>query len=253
MTLRLSQFFRVRSDRYTIRFFPSAMSLALWIDRNDRSGDEQFLIKYLRPGDVAVDIGANIGNLALIAASMVRPGGRVIAVEPHPRIFNFLKTNLVDNAATNVVAHNVAVGAETGEVKFTNRHSDDMNGVSTTGDLVVPVKRLDDLLADVNKISLLKIDVEGYELFVVKGARETLARTDCVYFESFEPVFNTFGYSTRDLLTELRNSGFSIMRIDETHSVSKVDPEYRSLVCENLVAHRNPNFLAERLAGSTDS
>jgi hypothetical protein len=73
---------------------------------------------------------------------------------------------------------------------------------------------------------LLKIDVEGFELFTLRGASRMLKTTEMVYFESWESHFKKYGYSTTDVLTLLADHGFE----------TGVPRDYRSEVCENLLA-----------------
>ena len=94
-----------------LRFFPSALSASLWLDPMQRADDVDVVRGLLRPGDTCIDVGANIGLLSLVASAAVGTTGRVIAIEPHPRVFGYLTANLELNDATNVHAINRAVGS----------------------------------------------------------------------------------------------------------------------------------------------
>jgi FkbM family methyltransferase len=154
----------------------------MWADQNFRAEEERFLRAALRPGETVIDAGANIGSTALACAVVVGSSGRVVAIEPHPRIFTYLKLNISRNAAYHVEAIQCALGRESGVVHFSDRRSDDQNSIASNGQIKVPIERLDDIAPE-GRISLLKVDVEGYEYHVFKGAENTLARTDMVYFE----------------------------------------------------------------------
>ena len=78
-------------------------------------------------------------------------------------------------------------------------------------------------------------------------ASAVLSRTDCVYFESFEPTYNAFGYSTTDVISELNGAGFQVVRMDSPISMVPIGPDYRSDACENLIAHRDPPTLLRTL------
>ncbi len=182
MRTRWSRFLLVHRDGYILQFFPTSLSAAMWADRGFRAEEERFLRATLRLGETAIDVGANVGSIALACAAAVGPGGHILAIEPHPRIFTYLTSNIARNAAHHIEAIQCALGHETGAVQFSDRRSDDQNSIILGGQISVPIKRLDDVGPKGN-ISLLKVDVEGHEYFVFKGAEETLSRTDVVYFE----------------------------------------------------------------------
>jgi FkbM family methyltransferase len=233
---RLSSLLTIRRDRYRLRFYPTAYSATLWLDAQEGIRDEAVFKRFLRPGDIAVDVGANIGSLTLTAASVVGNSGRVFAVEAHPLIYKYLTGNVRLNRLANVETFNVACGHETGVVNFSNQRSDDQNSVSAEG-ISVPMRRLDDLvsLRQGMKIALLKIDVEGYEKRVLEGATGLLARTDVVYFESWKNHFDKYAYELRDIVELLNKFGFQIYR----KSGERVDEKYSSPECENLLASRS--------------
>ncbi|MGC4085037.1 MAG: FkbM family methyltransferase [Vicinamibacterales bacterium] len=114
MALRLSPFFRIRKERFTLRFYDSSLSLALWL-RPQPSLAARFFDRYLKPGDVVVDVGANVGLYSVVCATCVGDTGTVIALEPSPRIANFLRGNVAVNRLSNVRVLNVAVGDADGE------------------------------------------------------------------------------------------------------------------------------------------
>lgn len=136
--------------------------------------------KLLRPGDVCVDIGANTGYFTLLAAKLVGPTGRVYALEPAPETFTALLLNLNLNACSNVTALPFAAGAAMGEVFFDDQPRGmggrsvvrgEGRGPGTTAALRVPVRDVPSLLQDgeIDRLRLVKIDVEGYEVEVLHG------------------------------------------------------------------------------------
>jgi FkbM family methyltransferase len=229
---RLSSLFTMQTAcGYKLRFYPTAVSATMWCNPQFYAKDEQLLGEQLGTGDTFVDVGANIGTLTLAASRLVGPSGRVFAIEAHPRTVRYLRGNVRLNSASNVTVLHAAVGDHVGTVKFSNRRSDDQNSIASSG-IEVPLATLDSmiigLLPPASRIRLLKIDVEGFELFALRGADRVLERTDAVYFESWENHFQRFGYSTKDLLTLLRAHGFDC----------GVDDDHRSDNCENLLASR---------------
>ncbi|HHM06439.1 MAG TPA: FkbM family methyltransferase, partial [Gammaproteobacteria bacterium] len=234
---------------YRLRFFPTALSAAYWIDPAERAADEAFITQALQAGDTLVDVGANIGALALAGAARVGVAGRVYAIEAHPRVFAYLQDNITLNGFSQMRVLHSAVGAMPGELAFSDQRSDDQNRVEEGGAIKVPVATLDALLRDhAGPIALLKIDVEGFERFVLQGARELLARTQCVFFESWDEHFHRYGYTTADLVADLRAQGFTLFRF-AGDSFQALPPRYCSAYCENLVAARDVDALSQRLAG----
>lgn len=152
----------------------------------------------LRPGDVVVDVGANLGLVTLHAAQRVGPLGRVLALEPHPVMFQRLEQNIALNDFANVRAVNVAAGAERDrrpifDVPSVNIGRASLISPKTPHILagMVDVQPLDDIARELLSIRFLKIDVEGFERDVVAGAREILARLPIVCMEVSAAVDHT--------------------------------------------------------------
>ena len=171
----------------------------------------------------------------------------MIAIEAHPRISGYLAENLALNNRSNVAFINCAVGESEGEIFFTDSRSDVLNRVSEKPvGISVPLSTLDSLITEAT-IDLLKIDVEGYELAVLKGASRTLSKSQCVYLESYYEHQQHYGYATRELLEILRESGFSMLFLDHKMSTAKMLPwDHASMTCENIVAVRNLGEFKER-------
>jgi FkbM family methyltransferase len=138
-----------------------------------------FLLHVLRPNDVFVDVGANIGSYTVLAASV--RGARSIAIEPVPTTFRHLLRNVGLNAIHDRVSlHNIGVGSTARRLKFTSAR-DCVNHVvaddeATASDIIeVDVRTLDDVVGEAMPV-LIKIDVEGYEAEVIDGAASTLAK-----------------------------------------------------------------------------
>ncbi len=131
----------------------------------------------LEPGDVFVDVGANSGYYAALAARIVGSSGHVYALEPAPRTFRKLERNLSLNGLTNVTALAIAAGAAEGEATLFGPAS----GHDATSSLrhrppaasstTVPVRRLDTVIAPEHhvRLKLVKVDVEGHEDDVLRG------------------------------------------------------------------------------------
>ncbi|WP_200348450.1 FkbM family methyltransferase [Halochromatium glycolicum] len=170
----------------------------------------------LKPGDRFVDVGANYGMHTLTASRLVGEKGRVFAVEPSPAALRRLKLHLELNAVTNVVVAESAVGASAGEARLsvdsTHLGTATLRDHSGFGDaVIVPVGRLDDVVPVPagGPFALVKIDVEGLELNVVKGAAGWLARHNTVFVVEVTPDWiRGLGEDPGELMTLFANAGF---------------------------------------------
>jgi FkbM family methyltransferase len=143
--------------------------------------EAQFLATWLRPGDVVVEAGANIGPVTVPLARAVGPAGRVLAYEPQRLVFQLLCCNLALNELGNVVARPAALGARAGVARvpaIPPSQAHNFGGVALSADAgggeQVQVEAIDDLALDACR--LVKVDVEGMEAEVLEGARATIAR-----------------------------------------------------------------------------
>lgn len=141
--------------------------------------EAEVLVQYLRPGDGVIDVGANLGTLTLPMARAVGPSGSVLAFEPQTAIHDCLCTSLRLSGCSWVDARRQAVGAVAGAARIARGdlgHGANFGGVALNsgrdGDEIAVI-RLDDL--NLAACRLIKIDVEGMELSVLKGAAALIA------------------------------------------------------------------------------
>lgn len=241
----VSRWFAVRRagnvpGAYRVRFFPSSISSFAWVYPDHVNEEEAFVARTLNPGETYVDVGANIGLLALRAASVVGASGHVVAVEAHPRTASFLRENVALNGFGNVVVESCAVGDMRGTVWFSDRHSDDQNAVDLVRKgLEVPLIPLDQLLpaSRVPRVHLLKIDVEGFELQALRGATDLLRRTDRILIESNAHHCARYGYHASDVYDLLRAAGFRLRTLEDA---AEIPADFDPQATVNLVAERVP-------------
>jgi FkbM family methyltransferase len=143
-----------------------------------------------------IDVGANIGYFSCLMSKLAGPAGKVLAFEPEPQNLKLLEQNIKINLLTNVVVHPCALGAGEGSAmlgiyKPSNRGRHSLLEMDAKSRIRVPVRTLDDVARNSGKNtgpwSLVKIDVEGYEGFVIDGAKETLPRIETLVME-FSPA-----------------------------------------------------------------
>lgn len=231
-----SRFIILKKNGYKLRFYPTAIGLNYFNDNNSRNFDEEVLVKYLKEGDTFIDIGANIGALTCKAFSIIGIEGKVIAIEAHPKIFKYLDGNIKLNNFNNILRYQNAIGDFDGEIFFTDNNDDDQNSITKSSDgLRVEIRKLDNLLNNILNIDFLKIDIEGYELFALKGAEELLKRTKIIYLEIGEKTFNKFGYSCKEVFVFLEKLGFDYFKFDQNYNEIQIDINYISQKIENII------------------
>ena len=132
-------------------------------------------LKHIRPGQQVLDIGAAVGYYTLLAARLVGPGGSVVAFEPHPENLRYLRRHVHQNGLPNVRIFNVAVADQDGTARFGGGSGSGTSRLQEEGEFEVVVRRLDGL-AETHALApqLLKIDVEGAELDVLRGSAELI-------------------------------------------------------------------------------
>ena len=243
----LCRFFVIDRGTYKLRFFPSSLSADYWLNANERTDEEEFFRTYLRPNDTVVDVGANVGALSLAASRAVGESGRVFAIEPHPAVFAYLFANIKLNGSRNITSLNTALADKPGQICFSDLRNDDCNRIVAESGLIVPVATLNLLLSlEPSRVALLKVDVEGYEKFVFDGASDVLSRTDCVYFEVWETLCSKYGYTSTELLEQLRSHGFELLRLASKGTVNLIPRNFSATDCVNLIAVRDVDAFCKR-------
>ncbi|MEM6263208.1 MAG: FkbM family methyltransferase [Bacteroidota bacterium] len=140
--------------------------------------------KYVKPGSVVFDVGANAGYFTMLSGMLTGNTGKVYAFEPMPANLSLLNHHLSANEVTNVEVISKALSNQKGEVQFTNSDNlaantyvaDSPMFQQSSGTITVETISMDELLEEnpeVRPPNLIKIDVEGAELDVLKGARKT--------------------------------------------------------------------------------
>lgn len=247
VSTKLCLLFLIKRKHYKLKFYPSSLSLFTWLYPNDRIEEDIFFNRYLKKSDHVIDAGANIGTITLLCSSLVTDSGKIFSIEANPKTFGYLKGNVEFNKRTNVTLFNVALGDKRGEVLFSDLFEDDQNKIVTTGNgIKIPIEILDQLSINESSIDLIKIDVEGFELFVLKGAAGLLNKTACVYFESWEKHFNNYQYSTTDVLGFLSGLGFNCYRFEDKDRLTPLNKNYISVSCENILAIKDINSFIQR-------
>lgn len=203
----------------------------------------RFVLDTLRPGDIFIDVGANVGTYSLLAASV--PDVCVWAFEPSSLAY----ARAVENVALNALENRVrvvraAVGATEGTALLTTG-LDTVNRVAKTGDFPdleeVPLVALDAFLTDhgFSKVRIIKIDVEGGEVDVILGAANILSAT--------KPALLVERNHPEQLFQVLEKNGYTPFRYNpDARSLSKL--EWSSCSTSNVLAIHDVMAFERRLA-----
>jgi len=198
-----------------------------------------FLSHYLKPGMIVFDVGANIGVYSLLSAKYVGEHGAVHAFEPTPETFARLRTNVKLNKFTWVHLNQLAVAEKTGTSTLNLYEQNAMNSLArqdwvgkSLGQTVVETISLNEYVKakGLTRIDLLKVDVEGAELAVLKGARHLLdgSNSPVVLCEFADKTTHGFGYQAASIRDFLGTFGYGFFRWC---------PELRRLVSEPSRPH----------------
>lgn len=172
--------------------------------------DMGFLLHFLRPDNLFVDIGANVGSYTVLASGHV--GARSMTFEPIPATFEKLRRNLsINNIEDKVEAFNMGIGSTNDPLYFTS-DLDTMNHVSTKPDyekvLRIESGTVDHMLQH-RKPVLIKIDVEGYEHEVIRGATNIMQATTLkAIIIELSDINKSIAYDNKGVHRELKELGF---------------------------------------------
>jgi FkbM family methyltransferase len=210
-----------------------------------------------RTGDTVIDVGANIGWYTIIASKLVGKNGSVIAFEPDPENYEFLKRNILANECDNVILEPKALSNVNGTLTL---YLDDENKGKHSivfdqkgGAIQIEAIKLDDYLENrLKQVDFVKIDVEGAEPMVLEGMKRTIASHPSIRLVvefSPERVVAT-GQQPKPYLEGFIEQGFGIYIIDEgrrqvvpatpTEILAKFDGYFHPLYT-NLFLQRDSN------------
>ncbi len=189
--------------------------------------DRRFLYSLIKPDFICLDIGANIGETTLNFARLA-PNGRVYAFEPVPFLHERLKTNIALNRYQHIDIYNLALSDKEEELFFENPSNNNSSGIAlskepTNTSTLVHSTTIDEFISsnNIGRVDFIKIDVEGFENFVINGARHTLQQLQPIMVIEIDNRYlkgkNT---SEKILLTQLSMEfGYTLYRIDGINKI----------------------------------
>jgi FkbM family methyltransferase len=210
--------------KYFIDPSDEIMAPQLVVYRQWEADLSRFILNSVTPDTVFVDVGSNFGYFTCLAASKIgrKGAGKVISIEPNPAMQRLLRKNARINWSLGPIEiHDCAVTDKTGFVDFVVPHGRAANasvagGLTAEGDgrFIVACHSLDELLAGAN-VDLIKVDVEGFETAVMRGAGNTLRNSTHVHIvlEWSLAQMKVAGFLPEDMLTVMADHGLIAYRI----------------------------------------
>lgn len=193
---------------------------------------EALLRRILKPGMQVAEVGASIGFHTLVMAEAVGPTGHIHAFEPYPKVVPLLRNTVASNRFTDrVTLHEIAVLHAPGDVRFAADPAQagsahlaiPMAAPSYTESFAVPATRLDDALADVPSLDLLRMDSEGTEGLVLLGAQQIMERSPkLVVVMEWSPAMLVARGDVAELANWIAALGFRCRRIGRQGALVEV-------------------------------
>jgi len=182
-----------------------------------------FLIRAVRPGDIVVDAGANVGLFTMLMSRLVGPRGMVHAFEPHPDTAGRLDRNVALNRATNVLVHEIALWDACRDLTLYTCFEPGLASLRPydgwTGSRTVRTERLDRILPDPPR--LIKLDVEGSELNALKGCEKWLRDVTYVCCELSRQNLGHHGLTQADVIDYMKGFGKDLWTLDADENVMR--------------------------------
>ena len=189
-----------------------------WMGRAERAA----LTRLVRPGMTVVEVGSNLGLYTVLLSRLVGAKGHVLAFEPDPNLAPLLKWSGAASGCDNILIHAKALGRKrdrlmlhTLSVNSGDNHLSDGGGRLFRRSVEVEVVTMDEVAPGLVP-DLVKIDVQGWELEVLRGMGHLLDRCPEVtlYFEYWPAGFRRAGYSPEELIAFLSSQGFQLFEAE---------------------------------------
>ena len=236
-------------DRFVSNMFKSTYAEInghkFFLDKGDTTGfsvkeyepgSMKLMKKFIKRGNVVIDLGANIGIYTLEYAKLVGPNGKVFAFEPEPKIFNLLQKNIQINGYQNVSPIKKAVIDKEGEDNlYVSKNCGDSvmyNEFQDKIPLKVKTTTLNNFFKDFNrKISFIKIDCDGSETRIIKSGSELFEKNkDIKMLVEFVPNrIKDSGLTPQEFLDLIKSFDFEIFAVDE------YEPKYKKVSLNDLL------------------
>ncbi len=182
------------------------------------------IVRILRQGDAFIDVGANVGYFSLVAANLVGKEGEVHGFEPSRSVYELFKASIAANAAHNVHASPIALWSSSGMVRLAKHHNSGLTHV-VSGAAPSGARGLEDAAAMTldeyarsfihRPIKLVKIDVEGAEVHVLRGMTEILgSQRPHLIVEAADWLLSRLGHGLEDMFALLEGYGYQAFDLE---------------------------------------
>ncbi|AIE74687.1 MULTISPECIES: FkbM family methyltransferase [unclassified Synechocystis] len=268
-----NQLFTIAKKYFSIFPYKTKNLISIWIERwqlyivlnlldfqvyqhtipSISNNKSEFLLQemLLKSGDVFLDIGANYGMFTLFASTLVGGEGKVIAIEPQPRLAEALRQSKIQNQLKQMSVLEIALSNQTGLEEFAvpSRSSgigslfqEHAGGSSKTTKINVNVKTLDQITEEMqlSKVNLIKVDVEGAELLVFQGGQLFLKEQfPFIWFEVNPGAQSIAGVSICEILDFLKKLGYcKFYEISSLVQGNLIEPKEFSKLTNLLAVHQ---------------
>ena len=223
---------------------------SMWLVYNYIVDWEEFnLIQdYLNPSDDVADVGTNIGYYTIWMSSFINQEGKIHSFEPDQRNFNKLKNNIQLNDLLTVKANNIALSKIDGPIEFTVG-LDGENAISTDTSKkrnTIESRKFDTYFLEnsIEKMSYVKVDIEGFELHFLNGAQDILENKKVEIFQlEINPQIKNSGGTIEDLLNMIDKYAYSLCYYDVVN---------KKLLACNYHSDRENYFMVSDVAYSNE-
>ena len=196
---------------------------------------KQIYERYYKPkeGDVILDVGANLGAFSIRSSRSVGEGGRIVAVEPESTNFRLLRENVQMNGCKNITPIRTALGEQPGKASLNVYKKRGNNSFirkkteSLEHQEEVQMGTIDELVSEcgLSRLSLIKVDTEGYELKVLQGGKKTIQNLKPKIVGEAHPHISDAASVILSYLEEYGYDGSSQFRFPDTRRYSMHGPE----------------------------
>ncbi len=220
----------------------------LWIGHEYEPQTSKIFKNFISSGDIVMDIGANIGYFTLLAARLVGQYGKVLAFEPVPYFLELICSSARLNNLTNITAFQMALSDTPGEghifldKKNLGLASPVSNNVIDLSESLQVKYTTIDIFCEENGIkpNFVKIDVQGYELKVLRGAIKLLQRGNAkLYFEFWPRGINNAGDMPEEIFYLLEATGYKVFKVNNDGGFSPVSKNEFLKITMDLLSESN--------------
>ena len=206
--------------------------------------DSSIVKELLDPGDVVIDVGANLGWYTTIIGKIVAPHGTIVGIEPNPIVFTLLQKNVLMNELKNTILLNIAVGGRTGKgfIYLFEGEPDTHASIKPLGRtkfkrISIQVSTIDSIVKELELYpDFVKIDVEGAEMELLDGATHLLSEIrPIIMLEVHFGTARDSGHSPLDVMRRIKTFGYVFFQPIGPRKIHELSRISKLRFVENLI------------------